>query len=67
MSNVKTYVWHAGSDTFFALEDEVYLFKYEDLSESAIESLEEYGSMRGCENEGHLLDADSIEIVRGLL
>lgn len=59
-----TYIWHRGSDTFFALDDETYIFFAEDLSEEALESVEEASSMRGFEDEGIYLDDDRIDAIR---
>jgi hypothetical protein len=67
MADYITYVWHRGSDTFFALEDEAYLFKAEALSEEALESVEEAGSLRGFEEEGTLITEEDVDNIRGLL
>lgn len=64
MTKYTTFVYHRGSDTFFALEDEAFIFKAEELSEEAIESLEEAGSLRGFEDEGYKIEEYLIDQIR---
>lgn len=59
-----TYIYHRGSDTFFALEDETFIFKSEELSEEALESAEEAGSLRGFEDEGYKVEENLIDLLR---
>ncbi len=67
MSAFYTYVYHKGSDTFFALEDDCYVFMAEEMSDEALESLEEAGSLRGFEDEAYALTENTIDNIRGLL